>query len=511
MSDMVLTRLGKALALYYLDLYYDSPTISLFIDKLTFYEVCKMHDLSSDECMDALHNNYPSLRISRNHFQSLALVAFQIMVTNDVNNDGMYDKLRDEIPSLKDVNDTTFMKEFFENGQDQIWNTVRIFFEKKNKEIDNFPKEKACGPGRYVRYPASQQVLGTSEIIKYADIFNRSLEPYLPYTFEEFKKRVSFLRNHKGNVLIEHLIFSFYQSWDGRTTDDYRRHKTRLKDNTAAISASDTVIELNEETQRFIILQYEKDYSNKKEIGPSDLLSRNDLFKVFKYNSDFQDWSLLKINNVPQDSELLGILTSSNYFERIEQKLPDNQSIYISGKFLFIIFESEEVCKKVQKTLGLEREDFSFWLLGGIRLGYREYSDQALPILCFKKEKKEIYINSKRIEFNGPLQKIALREIIPSPAKGEYNIKLPHCASLKLYISPFSDNTMLDNQEFLGFSVSSKAIYIYDDSLKGKSLVRGLKILINNSFQSRENSFSNERGFILHKQSFEKRYTRAKR
>ena len=141
MDNDVLKRLGKALFEYYLDIYHDSSCISLFIDRLTFEEVCKSHGLCYEECMKHLNHCYPSISASKKPYISLAIVAFQIMLTNDVENDGVYDKLRAAIQSLRSKDNTTLMKDYFENGQDHIWKTVRDLFKKKGKEINKFPQK----------------------------------------------------------------------------------------------------------------------------------------------------------------------------------------------------------------------------------------------------------------------------------------------------------------------------------------------------------------------------------
>ena len=49
------------------------------------------------------------------------------MLSIDVSANGIYDKLRNEIEYFRCVDDSTLMKEYFENGQDEVWSTVRKF------------------------------------------------------------------------------------------------------------------------------------------------------------------------------------------------------------------------------------------------------------------------------------------------------------------------------------------------------------------------------------------------
>lgn len=499
----ILSKLGKLLAQYYLDLYHDSPLISLFIDKLTFEDVCRTSGLRLNDCIDSFHVEFPSEAISKDSYQSLALVVFQVIVSNDVNFNGIYDRLRAEIPSLNGVDNTTLMKRYFEDGQDQIWATVHEFFKTKKKEIFNFPSDKQYGPGRYVRYPLSQQLLPTRQIIQYADKFRQTLDPHMPYTYEEFKKRIKFNWNH-DNELIKHSIFSFYQTWDGRLSQDYinrRTSQTRLR----IIAKEETVLEVNEEFHIFSVFKYELNSKNLKKISSKKLLTDGVRFRIFGYNPDFQDWSLLRINGIPQEISYLGILTFPHLLQTLKIGLSDPPDVYNDGKMVFAIFDSDKACNDVILRLGLKKEILSMWLSGGIRIGYNTYSAEALPIIHFKNKQREIYVNTMKIKFENPLQEVCLKDLVDE-SLDNYCIKLPFCAPLRLKIASFLNKINSDDESILGFSSNKTSIHIYDKLREENPLIRGLKSFALLSIQPHDTFSIGERRFISHKKFFESKF-----
>lgn len=506
MDGSLLSKFGNILANYYLDLYSESSSISLFIDKLTFEEICKTSGLDFDACMQCLRIEFPSRRISIDPYKSLAIVAFQIMISNDVNSKGVYDKLRAEIPSLQNVDNTTLMKLYFEEGQDLIWETVYKFFRFQKKEIKSFPNGKKYGTGRYVRYPISQQILRTNQIVAYADKFKQNLEPHKPYTFDEFKKRIEFNFYHYDNELAKHLIFSFYQTWDGQATLDYKNQRTHKRDKQTVTICTETVLEVFDEHQTFSIYRYEQDSHLRKQISSKNLLNRNMEFRIFAYNPDFQDWGLLRIDNVPQEISCIGILTSKQYMQSLERDLSYSPCIYHANDAVFAVFDSEETCAEICRRLGLQKEILSIWPSGGIKIGYNTYPVEALPIINFREAQTEVYVNYNKKSYATPILKISLKELIGTPSIGSvYYIKLPYCAPLQVKIDAFSNNTNPDNEELLGFVADKTSIHIYDKLAEENLLIRGLQSFIHPSLQLDDSVVSNERGFILHKKFFERK------
>lgn len=502
MNGNVLSNIGKLLAQYYFDLYCDSPLVSLFIDKITFEDICRTSGMEINDCMGYFHNNYPSKLVARDCYQSLALVAFQIMVSNDVNCSGIYNKLRAEIPSLKEVDNTTLMKQYFEDGQDQIWETVYNFFKSKKKEIYNFPNGHQYGPGRYVRYPNSQQLLPTRRIIQYADIFRQVLDPHMPYTFEEFKKRIKFNWNHTDE-LVKHLIFSFYQTWDGQSSQDYVSR--RLQRNHKQITPSgETVLGIDDTKRSFSILRYDSNSQNPIKVNSKKLLTGGMEFRVFEYNPDFQDWNLLRINGVPQKLSYLGILTSPQFMKAMQAVINDSLEIYTDGESVFAIFDSDDACMRVLQKLGLKKETLSIWLSGGIKVGYNTYSNEALPIINFKTVQKMIYVNSQKIEFDEPRMDIKLNDLINPTATGKYYIKLPFCAPLHVSIASFENNINTEEIQGTGFSADDKSLHLYDRLTDESLFLRGLEFFTTLQLPSCETTSQDERGFLLHKKSFER-------
>ena len=503
MNGNVLSNIGKLLAQYYLDLYCDSHLVSLFIDKLTFEDICRTSGLGINDCIGYFHAKFPSISVAKDSYQSLALVAFQIMVSNDVNNNGVYDKLRAEIPSLKGVDNTTLMKWYFEDGQDQIWATVKKFFESKKKEIYNFPVGRQYGSGRYVRYPISQQLLPTRQIIQYADKFRQVLDPHMPYTFEEFKRRIKFNWNH-DNELVKHLIFSFYQTWDGQSSQDYISRRSP-RNHQQIIPPGETILEIDEMKHSFSILRYDLNSKNPIKTNSRKLLNGGMKFRVFEYNPDFQDWSLLRINSIPQEISYLGILTSSQFLKAMQSVIKDSPEIYNDGESVFAIFNSDDACMRVLQKLGLKKEVLSIWLSGGIKVGYNTYSNEALPIINFKSAQKMIYVNSQKLEFDEPRTKIKLGDLINTPTNGNYYIKLPFCAPLHVSVASFENNTNIEEIQSTGFSADEKSLHLYDKLTDESLLLRGLESFAVLQLPSFETTSQNERGFLLHKKSFERR------
>lgn len=499
----ILSKLGELLARYYLDLYQDTTQMSLFIDELTMNDIFRSSGFPLRLCRNALHAS-PSIHISQNSYKSIAIAAFQIMVSNDVHSNGFYDKLRSEIPYFSGVDNQTLMKQYFEFGQDQVWKSVYDYFKANGKEIYEFPIQKQSGPGRYVRYPLSQQLVSPKVIISYADLFQKNLEPHMPYTFAEFKERVAFAWNHNSD-LIKHLVFSFYQTWDGQSCRDLREHHTKARVfEGLGIHKTDTIVKLCEADHSFDVSHYDSSSDEFRPVDVKTLLNKNEPFRLFGYECDFQDWILLKRSCIPYDIASIGILCTMHYYKFIEQSLDAKPEGYFKEGIVFAVFNSEKVVGRLLQRLNIVRQgDLSVWLSGGIKIARDTYVDEALPILNFKYAQTVIYVNSKRVTL-ASVTNVSLQSLLNGNKPGEYFIKIPSSAPMHVVVTSFQQGYDHSMKDRLGFQLRDNSIGIFDIHTGETAAIRGIESFVKPI--KKQVTCRAERGFVMHKNSFERQF-----
>ena len=498
MNKDKLVVIGKALANYYLDLYRDTNQVSLFIDKLTFMEICNQCQIPYRAVVFEMESDYPSVSLSRNTFKAIAVAAFQIAVSNDATETGVYDRLRKELSSLASMDNTMLMKRYFEEGQDAVWNSVKNYFSLNDKAIYKFPYEDAYGPGRYVRYPLSQQLISTSSLHRYADKFCHFLKPHCPYTYEEFKKRISF---SYSNELIRHAVFAFYQNWNGETSSDYA--KKRLTANAVhENNRYENVLTLNEKDKSFEIRRYEKSSRRKVIVQPAELYGEKP-YKLFDYNEDYDDWSDMPLS----DAHLIGLqyigllVPESPFSERLMIQASD---AYKRHDSLFLVFSSEKTCLCLLNTLGISTSiELGMWFEGGVRLKAVSYLKDALPVLRFKKKQRYLYVNWHKIDFFKPVEHVRLADIQEIIRPGEYYLKLPGLSGIKISIAELSDDYSCDF--ICGWCINKNGVQLYQEKEDLKLILKGLNVTTEKIDKCVDEEYSgNNRLFVRHFRSFER-------
>ncbi|MDR1956453.1 MAG: hypothetical protein LBQ30_06320, partial [Treponema sp.] len=173
-------------------------------------------------------------------YTSISVASLQVsLIYSDINitDDSFYSRVRAYYPNLTDNLD---ILRYFEDFQEQLWEKVKNVFLRKERHL-RIPSRK-IGPGRYVQFPKSQQLIRWHELVEYADKFIEiKLEPGRILSLEDFCNKVHIEYtddfSREENEVIQKIVFSFYNKWDGRRTDEIRTHRFKTQNSITGKSA----------------------------------------------------------------------------------------------------------------------------------------------------------------------------------------------------------------------------------------------------------------------------------
>ena len=199
----------------------------LVIDDELFQEIYEKSGLKEETILAALKEakcNYED-----NEYIALAIASFQVKILYDLNfnkenfNEDAYNRKISN--TLKfDEKDEKIYKYYnpqsskYISDQENLWDTIK----KKFKII--IPEKKNYS-NRFVQYPRHQKIIdGTirSFLISWADKFKSNLP--LSNDYELFCNKLELKDNSPENQIKNHLIFNFYKSWNGESTEEYKKH-----------------------------------------------------------------------------------------------------------------------------------------------------------------------------------------------------------------------------------------------------------------------------------------------
>lgn len=227
-----------------------------------------------------------------NEYISLTIATLQVILIyteTNITDDGFYSKMKSFYPNL---NEDADVLQYFKDFQEPLWEGLRGVFKRKNLSL-RIPPCKA-GPGRYVQFPKSQQLIRWSELVEYADIFRRiQLAPNKVLAFDDFCNKVhipyDYQLSQEENEAIKNIIFSFYNKWDGRSSDNIRSQRVKTQSpNNGRIGqpppVSKVTIEFNYEAVNIFI--------GGIKVSESELLNRfvNNPVIPFVFNEEYSDY-----------------------------------------------------------------------------------------------------------------------------------------------------------------------------------------------------------------------------
>jgi hypothetical protein len=256
--------------------------------------------------------------------------------------------MKDYYPNLRK---NLAVRRYFENFQEPLWEKVKIFFEKKERHLC-IPQRKT-GPGRYVQFPKSQQLIRWHELVEYADVFIKiNLHPDRIFSFDAFCDRVhidyNYLFSSGENEIIRRIVFSFYNRWDGRPTSEIRTQRFKPQDP----GGEATGHKGPEITLKF---SYETVFISKdgRKISEDELLNSftNKLIIPFIFNEDYEEWEYT--TKILQTSDRLLVLINKSH--KISDCFVNKKCDDLEMKYFHIyIFESRDIDDKVANFVNLD-------------------------------------------------------------------------------------------------------------------------------------------------------------
>ncbi len=393
----------------------------LVIDDELFQEIYEKSGLKEETILAALKEakcNYED-----NEYIALAIASFQVKILYDLNfnkenfNEDAYNRKISN--TLKfDEKDEKIYKYYnpqsskYISDQENLWDTIK----KKFKII--IPEKKNYS-NRFVQYPRHQKIIdGTirSFLISWADKFKSNLP--LSNDYELFCNKLELKDNSPENQIKNHLIFNFYKSWNGESTEEYKKHRE--------FSIRSEKNEENQETEvddeYYINITSDNNiifYKNRQQTTDTSdieqIISKTDRkpFLFTEYGNNIEWWEKYDTNNQRKVLYLLAIfllkdLNQDNILanakteyenERIKIYLRDAYAIFrfkyntsdlpieeinsnICKENAFAEFINKKIISKINSYLGEKPKLVEF--LGGIKVkgAAKTWYTFALPLIC---------------------------------------------------------------------------------------------------------------------------------
>lgn len=429
--------------------------------------------------------NKPDVAIAIATYQVVVFYTLDVNTTSDAKTTS--DAYNERLFSSKAYKGLTY-QDYWYNGaqyapkenealQEKLWSLIKRTF-----RIKSIPEPMGFGArDRYVQYPKSQNLLGSSMRsfkIKFADRFIQyGLEPNQSITYENFEKMIFNQNEYKDNIILRWLVFSFYCMWDGR---DYRQLLNHVsKEDIEKRAKEEFLIKLQPEIKIYInenLIDVSNVSINDKYLWKFDvnnLLSRKG--KVFIQDNDYKDWLPKYRNTIEEDDEVLLITEQTSFPEYIEKFIDEEKmEVFEIGKYKLLLltgFSREEYDK-----LGIDVKSISYLsLLGGLKVRRNTYYDFALPIIKLNDFENsgnyhEVYIDAKGYPIKDGIV------IIPTGLKaGKHCVKLSNSwnSSEIIFSVETVDNAEIPNNHgwYVNF-LKSEVLPILQDS---KKTIDGLK------------------------------------
>ncbi|MEL3907962.1 MAG: hypothetical protein P1P64_02975 [Treponemataceae bacterium] len=276
----ILEQFGKAILEYFKDNYKENSELKLSIDDYLFSHFAESAGLDENTVREKIVklDTY-----TENSYIALAIATYQVKIAGDIpidrfNDNGYYDKIRNNYPRYKDANNQGILDNYF-CFQEELWKKVKTLFE--DNHLTLILPDRREGAYRYVQYPISSRDLTMSELLSYADIFKEvNLMPNdTSMHYDLFCKKLENYFSEKDECY-KRTVFNFYKIWDGRS----RTNKSSV------IATTDTQTKIVIELLENDILFYDEDSGKKIEayntINPYLFTGSNKIFFI-KHNDDY--------------------------------------------------------------------------------------------------------------------------------------------------------------------------------------------------------------------------------
>jgi hypothetical protein len=372
-----------------------------------------------------------------------SLIYFEINITDD----SFYSKMKNYYPNLNENSD---VQRYFEDIQEPLWGKVKSTFVREKRYL-RIPQRKK-GSGRYVQFPKSQQLIRWRELAEYADKFIKiKLEPGRILSLEDFCSMVHIEYmddlSHEENEIIQKIVFSFYNKWDGRPSDEIRIKRFKAE--------SETTLK-HPEKEITISLNYEElcIYSSGHKISESELVKifSDELVIPFVFDEDYQDWRYT--NKVLQSNDGLLVLVNKSYkkypdiFEKMKSDCLETNHFHV---FIF-----KEIDNEISNFVKLDFDKKEIYtIIGGIKVNTKYnfvnnvlgcWYDSAFPKIKINLplvtsvfiDSNEILVDKGQIDLSNLVLKEAKKKY-PLPA-GKHTLKCSGVSPAYFYIEECKAN-----------------------------------------------------------------------
>ncbi len=400
-----LRRLGEQIFRYFIKITSENEYFILHIDESTYRICAKAATLSDTTITDLLAGRGINHFNPENDFEALAIVALEIKIFYDIETESELinsynQRLEKNIKYFKSQQD---IQEWYKSYQETIWKRVENLFIKANRYIE-IPQEH-FGAYRYVQYPKSQRLISQRDIILYANEFKKHLIPHQVISFIEFKKKVHFKDIHKEEQ-IQRMIFSFYNMWNGESSDEILDHRNISHIITNNYTKKDINIKIDV-TQVSVFIDRKEIDLNSFSIKTEWLYqfdSRSHYFtkKGLPFIKDelYDDW-ITFYGNIDLNDEII-FLSKKTLIPSYLQEYIESGEIKIlnCGEYMLWTVSSNTSDVYIRCKLSLA-EKTCIALIGGIKSNRNTYYDFAKPIIKInqlldskKKPYKTIFIDT---------------------------------------------------------------------------------------------------------------------
>lgn len=399
------------------------------------YNLC-VDDFLFDTFLDKLYKQdkitkprvYVALRtiecfFNSNEYVALAIAAYQVVVFYTLDATTTSDAYNEKLFNSTAYNGFTYQQYWYGGDneapydgyalQERMWALIKSKF-----RIGLIPEHMGFGArDRYVQYPKSQNILGSSMRtfrIRYADKFIQlNLQPNQVISFDKFQNLV--FPHYFTNKMLKRLVFAFYNMWDGRS---YHQILENISNETLEQRAKDEfLIQLQPKIRLFI---------NRQEIDPkvnkidnrylwhfSEMTNLTTKATIFIKDSDYNDWMPVSSSKIIDPDEDLVLLTNMNVFPSYIEEFVEENKIEIINIGLYKILLLQSLERKDFETLGINIKPIQYFMLvGGLKIKRNTYYDFALPSIKLTDEVednntfKSLYIDSKEYNFENVFLKI---------------------------------------------------------------------------------------------------------
>lgn len=424
-NNEILEKLGHLINEYFEHITPQNEKFNLCVDEFlfeTFLEQLQLQEkINQNTVYTALREK--KCNYSNNSYIALAIASYQVVVFYTLDTSSTSDAYNEKLFTSKAYDGITYQDYWYDGEneapyegnalQEQMWSLIKQKF-----RISLIPEHMRFGArDRYVQYPKSQNILGSSMRtfrIRYADRFiELNLQPNQAISFEKFQDLI--FTNYVTNKMLRRLVFAFYNMWDGRSYHQILEHIS--KESIEQKAKDEFLIQLQPKIRLFI---------NRQEIDPkickidyrylwhfSELSYLTTKATIFIKDSDYNDWMPVSSSKTIDPEEELILLTDMKVFPTyIDEFIEDNKiEILNIGLYRLLILQSLE--RKDFEILGINIKPISYFtLVGGLKKKRNTYYDFALPSIKLtdsledKNNFKSLYIDAKEYSFENGLLKI---------------------------------------------------------------------------------------------------------